>query len=75
MALVPRDDFRDLIPAMLQAPHRFDALHVSRTRGRDVGQLRSGRRGNHELRDIQQLIEKHADNLLQDWEAAHGDVG
>jgi len=29
----------------------------------------------HELRDIQRLIEKHADDLLQDWEAAHGDAG
>jgi len=30
---------------------------------------------SHELRDIQRLIEQHVDDLLKDWEAAHGDAG
>jgi hypothetical protein len=30
---------------------------------------------SHELRDIQRLIERHSDDLLKDWEAAHGDAG
>ena len=29
----------------------------------------------HELRDIERLIEDHVDELLEEWEAAHGDPG
>jgi hypothetical protein len=28
-----------------------------------------------ELRDIERLIEDHADDLLKEWEAVHGEPG